>query len=1182
MNNKNQSIKKRVTVMILCLVMVLSTPITTLAFEDSSRSEQNMEIATKGNEGIVATQAQQENAQHEHREQFQQEQGQQEHEQQEQNQQEQGQQENEQQEQSQQEQNQQEQGQQEQEQQDNKEQQENKEQENSNQQEPDSKEKQGQQPGQQEKHNQMEQDIASQKTEHPSPNHNVISQSSSTNEETEIDYCNMTNEERWALWNATQTFVEPRLSISTRSANKYSVGQEFIGALTITGANTFPADPGAGYPYESSFTFGDVTGILAELTVPSNILWCLQPNQPEPPVGARITYIATVVSVDEVNGRAYFNIFAPNANPFQDMGTKFGNAFIDWEPATGGVRIRKIDAETGQANPQGDASFAGAVFNILSQNDHTVYVNGQAYSKGQVVLTLTTNESGVAATGNTTLPQGRYQLEEVSAPSGYRIPTDNKRTFDIKENGVIVDVTVLEPIIRGNVEVVKQDVESITAQGMATLIGVEFEIRNESKNAILFNGRMIMPKEIVTKISTTLREGKAVARTTGNALPYGTYSITEVKESTGYLLTDGTPRIFTIREHNSTVTRNTGGTPLIFRNNVISGDVQIVKFGEQAGNIQRPLEGVKFHFTSLTTGKVTTIVTDSQGFAHTNQLGNPRGGLVFDRYKVTETSPHLDFDIIEPFEITIDKEGQTLYYILRNDVIEAPVVIRKVDSTTGNIIPLPDTQFQVLDKDGEAISMMVTRYPSIIKTDVFHTDESGQLMLPEQLPVGKYSIREVKAPYGYLLGEDIPFTVEQGYSWENPIIITFANDLAKGKIEITKTDESTGEPLKGVVFEVRAREDIVTGDGTIRALAKEVMETITTDENGFATTGELFLGEYEIEEIQGLSGYILSGVALEVNLVYADQHTTLTTASKEVLNKPNRLTVLKTEAGTNTPLEGVEFTLWHEDFPENKEELITDKDGRISVERLSSGSWFLQEKKALVGYLPQDTLFTFQVGLDGLIEGKEVFEITVENARTQIIKTVALDVLSGTDQVKPTSTVSVNDKVYYENAIIGRTYLLKATAMNRTHYDKTGEIIPLLIDGEPLTSEVQFVTTTSEGYVFVPFTFDGTDLDGLAVTFFERLYIIDEATGEITVDEDGKELLIGGHEDIYDEEQTIHFIEFIETEPETPKISPAPQTGDNGNIFRWIAIALIATSFLVVSIKKHKSVKGEKADDLET
>ena len=1123
------------------------------------------------------------------------------------------------------------------------------------------------------------------------------SSNESSNESGRGKFPYMTDDERWSLWNATNSFIEPIQPRQGRGAWQYSVGQEFMGAFTITGFHTFPAAPGVGYPFETTFTYGDVTGILAELNVPDNVLWCIQPNLPEPPVGARITYIATVVSVDEVNGRADFRIFAPNTDPFQDIGTKFGYAFITWTPITGGLKIQKVDADSGSTIPQGDGSLAGAVFHVISLNDNQVYVNGELYERGQVVLSMTTNEEGIADTGNHVLPPGSYQIVEISAPSGYRIPADHIRTFDITEHGVIVEVEAIrEPIIRGDVEVEKQDLESITAQGAATLVGVEFEIRNRSANSIHFDGRTIMPNQVVTRISTVFESDKAVARTIGNVLPYGTYSITEVRSSTGYLLTDGTPRLFTIREHNSVVTGTIEGTSMIFRNNVmrggvsvqkrdnetgfnipqgaatlegarfniislnsnpvivnnqrftngqivtsittnaqgvattpnhflpygnyrvvevtppigylntgilsrdfsitshgqvvqlhgtnnsirndvIRGDVQIVKFGEQSGNIQRPLEGVQFHFTSQTTGEVFTIVTDNQGFAHTNQLGNPKGGLPFDTYEVTETSPYEEFNIIEPFEITIDTQSHTLFLIIKNEGIEAPVVIRKIDSTTGNIIPLPDAQFQVLDEDGNPITMIVTRYPHKITTDVFRTDESGQLMLPEQLPAGNYFIREIRAPYGYLLGEDIPFTVGKGFHWSNPLTIEFANDPAMGRIEIIKTDEFTKEPLEGVIFEVRAREDIVTGDGTLHALAGEVIQVITTDKNGIATTVELFLGAYEVEEIQTLEGYILTGEILSVDLIYTDQYTPIVITSVDITNVLNRLVIVKEERGTQTPLAGVEFELWHEEMGTFKEKLTTNENGKIILEGLRSGRWFLQETKPLVGYLPNETTFSFQVGTDGRIEGEAIFTITIENARTKIIRTVALEVTTGTDQILATGIVAVNDKVYFKNAQVGRTYVLKATAMDRTHYDETGEIVPLIIDGEPLTSELRFVAKVSSGYVYVPFTFDATGLGERSMTFFERMYIVDEDTGEIAVDEDGNDILVADHEDIYDEEQTIYFIS--PEEPKAPERDSAPQTGDKGDGIIWIVVCFLAISFLIVTIRRNKKANHDNTED---
>ena len=142
---------------------------------------------------------------------------------------------------------------------------------------------------------------------------------------------------------------------------------------------------------------------------------------------------------------------------------------------------------------------------------------------------------------------------------------------------------------------------------------------------------------------------------------------------------------------------------------------------------------------------------------------------------------------------------------------------------------------------------MKAHYPSEGMCDTYVTDESGSFVLPEKLPVGNYYFQEVNSPYGYLLEEGLlEFTITEGHDWEEPFSVEFEDQPARGRICIEKTDRETGEPLRGTVFEVRAKEDIAAPDGTVFIEAGETVDTLITGEDGRACTGELYLGKYEV------------------------------------------------------------------------------------------------------------------------------------------------------------------------------------------------------------------------------------------------------------------------------------------------------------------------------------------------
>ena len=135
---------------------------------------------------------------------------------------------------------------------------------------------------------------------------------------------------------------------------------------------------------------------------------------------------------------------------------------------------------------------------------------------------------------------------------------------------------------------------------------------------------------------------------------------------------------------------------------------------------------------------------------------------------------------------------------------------------------------------------MHTYYPNKMELTSFKTDESGSFTLPEKLKVGQYYFRELSAPTGYLKGEDIPFEITEGHEWEDPFVVEFPDRQVMGKIEIQKTDKETKEALSDTTWEIVAAEQIVSGDGTVIATAGDVVDTVTTGEDGTAVSKELW------------------------------------------------------------------------------------------------------------------------------------------------------------------------------------------------------------------------------------------------------------------------------------------------------------------------------------------------------
>ena len=316
--------------------------------------------------------------------------------------------------------------------------------------------------------------------------------------------------------------------------------------------------------------------------------------------------------------------------------------------------------------------------------------------------------------------------------------------------------------------------------------------------------------------------------------------------------------------------------------------------------------------------------------------------------------------------------------------------------------------------------------------------------------------------------------------------------------------------MKGAEFEITAKEDIVTPDGTVRAEKGEVVDTITSGEDGTIESKELFLGTYVVTETKQPAGYLLPKDSWEVTLSYKDQNTAIVIEPLKIENQTTVIIIDKKVTGSEERLSGVKFAVWNKAMGEDevdpgfgvKETFTTARNGQIRITNLLPGTYCVQETEGIPGYGINPEIREFTIGQDGRIDGEDEITITVENAKSDI-HTTAKDQATGTNQAIARENTTIVDTISYKNLKPGKEYTIQGVLMNKTTEEE------LLVNGKTVTAEKTFTPETKDGTVDLEFTFDSRALKGNAVVAFESLY------------ED--EIEVATHADLSDEGQTIEF-----------------------------------------------------------
>ena len=477
-------------------------------------------------------------------------------------------------------------------------------------------------------------------------------------------------------------------------------------------------------------------------------------------------------------------------------------------------------------------------------------------------------------------------------------------------------------------------------------------------------------------------------------------------------------------------------------------------------------------------------------------------------YVLTEKNAPDRYVTLGEFEGSLlssaDDNGLMIHLDVENKLKRSSVLIVKKDSESGDNIPLPGTEFQILDSNGNKVILTDDDGNEI---DTFVTDESGQILLPEPLVYGTYQLIETKAPEGYVLDKTpIDFAItEDGAT----VQVEKQNTVQKGTISISKIGDvfssveseenssAEGEKnkkiyspvfeensLKGAKFDIIAAEDIYTPDGNLKVEKDTVVDTITTGSDGTATSKKLYLGTYRVVEIEAPEGYVLENGETLVTLEYEGQEIAVTNTGTSFKNNYQQVNITLEkylESSEKYGINGEDYAQYVK-FGLYAAEEITAADGTVIPEnglietigltedmkaqfnkKLPLGSYYVQEITTDEHYILDDT--KYPVNFEYLGQDTAVSEIKINDGKV-------IDNTFKTGRVEGLK-VDADDKSKLSGALIGifnadETDFSEENAIETAVSDDNGSFnFEEIIFGNYLVKEIESPT----GYVLSDETF---------------------------------------------------------------------------------------------------------------
>ena len=735
------------------------------------------------------------------------------------------------------------------------------------------------------------------------------------------------------------------------------------------------------------------------------------------------------------------------------------------------VEVTKQDSE--KASAQGDGTLSGAVYGI--------------YRDGTLVDTYTTDESGYFKTKEYVC--GNYTIQEISPSEGYLLDMTvhslgaEPEKYTIESN--LISMTVTEDVVKANIAIIKHTDDGST-QIETPEVGAEFEVYLKS------SGSYANAVETERDYLTCDENGFAQTKD----MPYGIYTVHQTKgwEGTEF-----------IADFDVNISENGQTYRYLINNAEFESYVKVVKVDSETGKTI-PYEGAGFEiydsngqkismtFSYPTPTTIDTFYTNSEGYLITPKV------LPYGEYSLVEVQAPYGYALDStPVNFSVSAENTekentlTIVKVVKqNTAQKGKISVQKTGdiftsvatassaytNENGEMIVNPTTYTPVFaDGDLSGAVFQVIAVEDIVTLDgttrayagdvvsEITTDENGYAET-EPLYLGKYEVREIKAPYGYVLNNE-PKDVEVTYAGQefevrDTVNTAFENEYQSVRISLPKVMENDElfeiygkEYYTSVRFGLFAAEDITVADGTVIP-ADGLLSEVSLDENMTAKFDvQIPFGRYYVKEISTDEHYVLGGEKYLVNFEYMGQDIqTVDIDCGQFVNllKRGRIEGHKVD-DKSEPLENAVFGLFTADCVKFSRDTaimtaVSDENGCFEFTDVPFGKYIVREIESPRGYILSGKEYAVSIAQD-----EEVIEITAEN--------------------KPV-TVEISKRNVYGNELEGAEMVLEnadGEIVDKWTSDGTNHIVSRLGAGEYVLKEI----AAPDGYVIatdIKFTVD--------------------------------------------------------------------------------------------------------------